>query len=213
MGPPLALSAQVACLPAALPLPPIDAERFLEAGLPYDDCRPDIERLRERSLVPSSALFIRRQVSTSTKLATRPTVMVLCKFPSTASPAFKAIGRRTDIRPVSKLPANVAYVYLLAGQEVYHSDYAALLEYEEEQGGLRAVPKLTKTHVSPNAFQKLSVRLAVQTPKENFTWLDRCCNYLDELPKQRRICFLSKPTSEAQRLTLLSTISFVKNLL
>ncbi|KAL3197421.1 hypothetical protein MRX96_053899, partial [Rhipicephalus microplus] len=46
------LSAQVACLPAALPLPPTDAERFLEAGLPYDDRRPDIERLRERERLP-----------------------------------------------------------------------------------------------------------------------------------------------------------------
>ncbi|KAH7979749.1 hypothetical protein HPB49_010808 [Dermacentor silvarum] len=48
------------------------------------------------------------------------------------------------------------------GQEVYHSHYAALLEYEEEQAGLRAVPKLTKAHISPNAFQKMSVKLAVQ---------------------------------------------------
>lgn len=31
-----------------------------------------------------------------------------------------------------------------------------------EQAGLRAVPKLTKAHIAPNAFQKMSVRLAVQ---------------------------------------------------
>ncbi|KAL1436881.1 hypothetical protein MTO96_049277 [Rhipicephalus appendiculatus] len=158
------------------------------------------------------------------------------------------------------------------GQEVYHSDYAALLEYEEEQAGLLAVPKLTKAHVSPNAFQKLSVKLAVQlfsvstaeamefystqdgceklhhssgtsqftrqmnslfdclnsrrpehvqyeeadhiaTLKESLMWLDSCCKYLGELPKQRRVCFLSKPTCEALRITLLSTISLLESLI
>ena len=29
-------------------------------------------------------------------------------------------------------------------------------------GGLRAVPKLTATHVEPNNFQRMNVRLAVQ---------------------------------------------------
>ncbi|KAK8765681.1 hypothetical protein V5799_031710, partial [Amblyomma americanum] len=48
------------------------------------------------------------------------------------------------------------------GQEVYHYYYKELLEYEEQQAGLRAVAKLTKAHVHPNAFQKMSVKLAVQ---------------------------------------------------
>ncbi|KAL3185068.1 hypothetical protein MRX96_030951 [Rhipicephalus microplus] len=53
--------------------------------------------------------------------------------------------------------------FLLPGdKEVQHSHFEALLDYEEQQAGLRAVPKLTKAHISPNAFQKLSVRLAVQ---------------------------------------------------
>ncbi|KAH9385045.1 hypothetical protein HPB48_027084 [Haemaphysalis longicornis] len=48
------------------------------------------------------------------------------------------------------------------GQEVFHCHYKDLLDYEEEQAGLRAVPKLTKAHIFPNAFQKMSVKLAVQ---------------------------------------------------
>ncbi|XP_049519232.1 uncharacterized protein LOC125943768 [Dermacentor silvarum] len=52
-------------------------------------------------------------------------------------------------------------------QEVFHCHYSALLEYEEEQAGLRAVPKLTKAHIFPNAFQKMSVRLAVQLLSES----------------------------------------------
>ncbi|KAH7984796.1 hypothetical protein HPB49_025732 [Dermacentor silvarum] len=47
-------------------------------------------------------------------------------------------------------------------QEVFHCHYSALLEYEEEQAGLHTVPKPTKAHIFPNAFQKMSVRLAVQ---------------------------------------------------
>ncbi|KAH8031091.1 hypothetical protein HPB51_012779 [Rhipicephalus microplus] len=158
------------------------------------------------------------------------------------------------------------------GREVYHDHYAALLEYEEQQSGLRAVPKLTRAHIYPNAFQKMSVKLAVQlfsestatamifyseqesckklhgsagtseftrqmnrlfdclnsrrpehvqyseaehvdTLKEGISWLDRCCKYIESLPKQRQVCFLSKPTCEALRITLLSTISLVENLL
>ncbi|KAL3244677.1 hypothetical protein MRX96_018654 [Rhipicephalus microplus] len=53
MGPPLTLSAQVICLPAALPPPPIDAERFLETGLLYNERRPDFERLPERERLPA----------------------------------------------------------------------------------------------------------------------------------------------------------------
>lgn len=48
------------------------------------------------------------------------------------------------------------------GQEVFHCHYKDLLDYEEGQAGLRAVPKLTKAHIFPNAFQKMSVKLAVQ---------------------------------------------------
>ncbi|KAL3182489.1 hypothetical protein MRX96_007174 [Rhipicephalus microplus] len=58
--------------------------------------------------------------------------------------------------------------FLLPGdKEVQHSHFEALLDYEEQQAGLRAVPKLTKAHISPNAFQKLSVRLAVQLFSES----------------------------------------------
>ncbi|KAL3185557.1 hypothetical protein MRX96_028959 [Rhipicephalus microplus] len=52
---------------------------------------------------------------------------------------------------------------LLPGdKEVQHFHFEALLDYEEQQAGLRAVPKLTKAHIRPNDFQKLSVKLAVQ---------------------------------------------------
>ncbi|KAL3184653.1 hypothetical protein MRX96_005984 [Rhipicephalus microplus] len=47
------------------------------------------------------------------------------------------------------------------GHEVHHCHYSALLEYEEQQAGLRAVPELKKAHIFPNAFQKMSVRLAI----------------------------------------------------
>ncbi|KAH9363406.1 hypothetical protein HPB48_019462 [Haemaphysalis longicornis] len=44
------------------------------------------------------------------------------------------------------------------GHEVHHCHYSALLEYEEQQAGLRAVPKLTRVHIFPNAFQKMMCR-------------------------------------------------------
>ncbi|KAL1424099.1 hypothetical protein MTO96_003598 [Rhipicephalus appendiculatus] len=163
--------------------------------------------------------------------------------------------------------------FLLPGdQEVFHFHYSALLEYEEQQAGLRTVPKLTTAHVNPNPFQKLSVKLAVQlfsestasgmefyarrdeckklhmsaatvqftrrmndlydclntkrpqqvqyneaehitTLKENIKWLDRWYEYIQTLPKQRQICFLSKPTSEALRLTLHSVVALIEYLL
>ncbi|KAL3195495.1 hypothetical protein MRX96_015750 [Rhipicephalus microplus] len=52
LGPLLTLSARAVRLPAALLPPLIDAEQFLEAGLPYDDRRPDFVRLRERKNLP-----------------------------------------------------------------------------------------------------------------------------------------------------------------
>ncbi|KAH7942616.1 hypothetical protein HPB51_028700 [Rhipicephalus microplus] len=66
---------------------------------------------------------------------------------------FKCI--RNNLQKVGKF-------LLPQGREVYHDHYAALLEYEEQQSGLRAVPKLTRAHIYPNAFQKMSVKLAVQ---------------------------------------------------
>ncbi|KAL3189096.1 hypothetical protein MRX96_003235 [Rhipicephalus microplus] len=52
--------------------------------------------------------------------------------------------------------------FLLPGdKEVQHFHFTALLDYEEQQAGVRAVPKLTKAHIRPNAFQKLSVKFAV----------------------------------------------------
>ncbi|KAL3237980.1 hypothetical protein MRX96_022007 [Rhipicephalus microplus] len=51
---------------------------------------------------------------------------------------------------------------LSQGHEVHHCHYSALLECEEQQAGLRAIPKLTRAHIFPNAFQQMSVRLAVQ---------------------------------------------------
>ncbi|KAH8033298.1 hypothetical protein HPB51_009409 [Rhipicephalus microplus] len=179
---------------------------------------------------------------------------------------FKCI--RNNLQKVGK--------FLLPEGDVYHDHFKSLLGYEEDQAGLRAVPKLTKAHIMPNAFQKISVRLAVQasnimtfscaaaaslefysrqdvckelhdskataaftrrmnglfdclnsrrpehvqcnmnifqTLKENVTWLNNCCDYIESLPKQRQACFLTKPKSEALRVTLLSTITLVENLL
>ncbi|KAH9383243.1 hypothetical protein HPB48_024360 [Haemaphysalis longicornis] len=56
-------------------------------------------------------------------------------------------------------------------------------------------------------------KIIFQTLKENVTWLNKCCDYIESLPKQRQACFLTKPTSEALRVTLLSTIALVENLL
>jgi len=42
------------------------------------------------------------------------------------------------------------------------SHFADLLKLDMCHGGLRAVPKLTATHVEPNNFQPMNVRLAVQ---------------------------------------------------
>ncbi|KAL3218926.1 hypothetical protein MRX96_031286 [Rhipicephalus microplus] len=53
----------------------------------------------------------------------------------------------------------------------------------------------------------------IATLKENVTWLNNCCDYIESLPKQRQACFLTKPTSAALRVTLLSTIALVENLL
>ncbi|KAH6936868.1 hypothetical protein HPB50_023810 [Hyalomma asiaticum] len=63
--------------------------------------------------------------------------------------------------------------------EVHHSHYAALLDYEEQQAGLRAVPKLTKAHIRPNAFQKLSVRLAVQARNDNCSSTESTASAMD----------------------------------
>ncbi|KAL3181441.1 hypothetical protein MRX96_036916 [Rhipicephalus microplus] len=71
---------------------------------------------------------------------------------------FKCI--RNNLQKVGKF-------LLPQGREVYHDHYAALLEYEEQQSGLRAVPKLTRAHIYPNAFQKMSVKLAVQLFSES----------------------------------------------
>ncbi|KAM7301346.1 hypothetical protein ISCGN_016865 [Ixodes scapularis] len=54
------------------------------------------------------------------------------------------------------------------GHKVHHCHYSALLEYEEQQDGHRAVPKLTRAHIFPNAFQKMSVRLAVQASNHSY---------------------------------------------
>lgn len=54
------------------------------------------------------------------------------------------------------------FCFKLPEGDVYHDHFKSLLGYEEDQAGLRAVPKLTKAHIMPNAFQKMSVRLAVQ---------------------------------------------------
>ncbi|KAL3190718.1 hypothetical protein MRX96_018989 [Rhipicephalus microplus] len=60
--------------------------------------------------------------------------------------------------------------FLLPGdKEVQHFHFEAMLDYEEQQAGLRAVPKLMKAHIRPNAFQKLSVKLAVQLFTESTT--------------------------------------------
>ncbi|XP_075737349.1 uncharacterized protein LOC142776906 [Rhipicephalus microplus] len=158
------------------------------------------------------------------------------------------------------------------GQEVFHCHYKDLLDYEEEQAGLRAVPKLTKAHIFPNAFQKMSVKLAVQlfsestasamefyseqedckklhgsaatsqftrtlnklfdclnsrrpdhvrfneaqhiaVLKDSIAWLDNWEKYIKTLPTQRQVCFLSKQTCGALRLTLHSSVAFIESLL
>ncbi|KAH8041878.1 hypothetical protein HPB51_019259 [Rhipicephalus microplus] len=164
------------------------------------------------------------------------------------------------------------------GQEVFHCHYKDLLDYEEEQAGLRAVPKLTKAHIFPNAFQKMSVKLAVQASharsyvhestasamefyseqedckklhgsaatsqftrtlnklfdclnsrrpdhvrfneaqhiavlKDSIAWLDNWEKYIKTLPTQRQVCFLSKQTCGALRLTLHSSVALIESLL
>ncbi|KAH9376284.1 hypothetical protein HPB48_015016 [Haemaphysalis longicornis] len=153
------------------------------------------------------------------------------------------------------------------GQEVFHCHYKDLLDYEEEQAGLRAVPKLTKAHIFPNAFQKMSVKLAVQATsamefyseqedckklhgsaatseftrtlnklfdclnsrrpdhvrfneaqhiavlKDSIAWLDNWEKYIQTLPTQRRVCFLSKQTCGALRITLHSSVALIESLL
>jgi hypothetical protein len=42
------------------------------------------------------------------------------------------------------------------------SHFTDLLKLDTCHAGLRAVPKLTATHVEPNNFQRMNVRLAVQ---------------------------------------------------
>ncbi|KAH6926646.1 hypothetical protein HPB50_020845 [Hyalomma asiaticum] len=164
------------------------------------------------------------------------------------------------------------------GQEVFHCHYKDLLDYEEGQAGLRAVPKLTKAHIFPNAFQKMSVKLAVQASharsyahestasamefyseqedckklhgsaatsqftrtlnklfdclnscrpdhvrfneaqhiavlKDSIAWLDNWEKYIKTLPTERQVCFLSKQTCGALRLTLHSSVALIENLL
>lgn len=55
--------------------------------------------------------------------------------------------------------------------------------------------------------------LALQTLKANIKWLEDCCTYIESLPKQRQVCFLSKPTCGALRITLHSTVALIDRLL
>lgn len=55
--------------------------------------------------------------------------------------------------------------------------------------------------------------LALQTLKTNIKWLEDCCTYIESLPKQRQVCFLSKPTFGALRITLHSTVALIDRLL
>lgn len=54
---------------------------------------------------------------------------------------------------------------------------------------------------------------AFQMPNKNIKWLDRWYEYIQTLPKQRQIFFLSMPTSEALRLTLHSVVALTDDLL
>jgi hypothetical protein len=53
-------------------------------------------------------------------------------------------------------------VQQLPDGEVSKSHFVDLLKLDTSHGGLRAVPKLTATHVEPNNLQRMNVRLAVQ---------------------------------------------------
>ncbi|XP_077550764.1 uncharacterized protein LOC144164043 [Haemaphysalis longicornis] len=53
----------------------------------------------------------------------------------------------------------------------------------------------------------------IATLKANIKWLMDCCTYMESLPKQRQLCFLSKPTCSALRITLHSTVALSDRLL
>nr|XP_037289777.1 uncharacterized protein LOC119184074 [Rhipicephalus microplus] len=53
----------------------------------------------------------------------------------------------------------------------------------------------------------------IATLKANIKWLEDCCTYIESLPKQRQVCFLSKPTCGALRITLHSTVALIDRLL
>ncbi|KAL3192662.1 hypothetical protein MRX96_058883 [Rhipicephalus microplus] len=53
----------------------------------------------------------------------------------------------------------------------------------------------------------------IATLKVNIKWLEDCCTYIESLPKQRQVCFLSKPTCGALRITLHSTVALIDRLL
>nr|XP_037279987.1 uncharacterized protein LOC119172952 [Rhipicephalus microplus] len=74
--------------------------------------------------------------------------------------------------------------------------------------------------VSPNISNLLSHplkfhlnQIVFQTLKENIEWLDRWHTYNQSLPKQKQLFFLSKPTCNALRMTLHSTVTLVEKLL
>ncbi|KAL3213263.1 hypothetical protein MRX96_035544, partial [Rhipicephalus microplus] len=53
----------------------------------------------------------------------------------------------------------------------------------------------------------------IATLKANIKWLEDRCTYIESLPKQRQVCFLSKPTCGALRITLHSTVALIDRLL
>ncbi|XP_077547565.1 uncharacterized protein LOC144159739 [Haemaphysalis longicornis] len=53
----------------------------------------------------------------------------------------------------------------------------------------------------------------IATLKANIKWLEDCCTYIESLPKQRQVCFLSKPTCGALRITLHSMVALIDRLL
>ena len=83
---------------------------------------------------------------------------------------------------VKNLRNNMLRYDILIGNDVVSFDYISTLFDLEQASVLRFVPKLTKTHIEPNAFKRMNVKLATQVLSHSVASAIRAYVTLGKLP-------------------------------
>ena len=71
---------------------------------------------------------------------------------------------------------------IIVGNDVILFDYITTLFNLEQASVLRFEPKLTKTHIEPNALKRMNIKLATQVLSHSAASAIRVYTVLDELP-------------------------------